>query len=48
VVDPAFQGTIAGLVDTGEAAHVLEFERALQVNGPVSMHTANGQNTGSL
>jgi Ca2+-binding RTX toxin-like protein len=48
VVDPAFQGTIAGLADTGEAAHVLEFERLLQVNGPVSMHTANDQNTGSL
>jgi hypothetical protein len=48
VVDPAFQGTIAGLVDTGEVAHTLEFQRMLQVNGPVSIHTANAEGTGAL
>jgi Ca2+-binding RTX toxin-like protein len=48
VVDPAFQGTIAGLVDTGEASHTVEFQRALKVSGPVAVHTDNDQNTGSL
>ncbi|RDE50707.1 MAG: calcium-binding protein, partial [Candidatus Accumulibacter meliphilus] len=48
VVDTAFQGTIAGLVDTGEAAHAVEFQRALQVDGPASVHTGNAQDTGSL
>jgi Ca2+-binding RTX toxin-like protein len=48
VVDPAFQGAIAGLVDTGEAAHTVEYQRALQVNGPASIYTANEQNTGAL
>jgi Ca2+-binding RTX toxin-like protein len=48
VVDAAFQGTIAGLVDTGEASHMIELQRALRVEGPVAVHTNNGQNTGSL
>ncbi|MEF8707535.1 MAG: hypothetical protein V5B38_01060 [Candidatus Accumulibacter propinquus] len=48
VVDPTFQGTIAGLIDAGEAAHILEFQRTLQVNGPVSVHAANSESTGAL
>jgi len=48
IVDTAFGGTIASLVDTGEAAHTVEFKRSLQVNGPTSLHTANGQNTTAL
>jgi len=47
-VDPAFQGAIAGLVDTGEAAHTLEYQRTLEVKGPVSVHTANTEGTGAL
>jgi Ca2+-binding RTX toxin-like protein len=47
-VDATFQGTIAGLTDTGQTNHTLELDRTLQVNGPVSILTGNTETTGSL
>jgi len=47
-VDPAFEGTIGGYADTGQGIHTIQLDRALQVNGPVSIHTANAYNLGLL
>jgi Ca2+-binding RTX toxin-like protein len=47
-VDAAFSGTIAGWVDTGQAGHTQEFERALQVTGAVNLHTVNAAQAAAL
>jgi hypothetical protein len=47
-VDAAFEGTIAGYADTGQGVHTLQLDRTLQVNGPVSIHTANAYDLGLL